>query len=263
MAIDRLIEIEKGIFSKLGVAQVVDALQVKGRIVSEDTRSVMKIVEIGSSRVFLKVFDYRQSHKRWRYAFRKSHCLREFANFEFLASLGISCPTPLATGESRNYLRPLVSCLVTRELGDYRVLSDLLERRQLDGRQLQVIAGVLSEQVARMHEAGYIDRDLKFRNILIRLEDQLDVAHVDCAQGRLRKGLSFARGVVHDLSTLDKHAPQFLTPFQRLRFLVYYCRHRGLASHEAKRLARSVLQRRAELWRRGGGEKVLLQRRES
>ncbi len=263
MARDRLVEIEKGIFAKLGVTQVVDAIRVKGQVVSQDTRSAMKVVDIGSERVFLKVFDYRKSHKRWRYAFRKSHCLREFANFEFLGSLGVSCPYPLATGESRNWLRPLVSCLVTRELGDYRVLSDLLEGRQLDGRQLQVIAEVLSEQVAKMHGVGYIDRDLKFRNILIRLGDQLDVAHVDCAQGRRRQGSSFARGVVHDLSTLDKHAPQFLTPFQRLRFLVCYCRRRGLGSHEAKQLARAVLQRRAELWRRGGEEEILPQRRDS
>ena len=252
---------DEEVLQYFGIHDAFAALDLKGETVSQDTRSCMKIVGNRngvSPRYFLKTFDYRTGRKRWRYVFQESHCKREYENLRFLASIGITCPKTIAFGEERSWARPLVAFLMTEELVGYQELEQALKSSPgLSSKMRRGIIDVLAKQVACMHGANYIDRDLKFRNILMRqVGDEVDLAHVDSTQGGIRSGAKFRRGVVHDLATLDKHAPKYFTNKERLRFLVVYRRRRLLSRQESTSLLHAVLERRQVLWRRGGGEVV-------
>ncbi len=249
----------KDLVERLGILDALRALDVKGEVVSQDTRSSMKrIVDPRAPDIhyFLKTFDYRKHRKRWRYLLQKSHCRREFENLCLLGKLGVRCPMPIAFGEERSWCRPIAAFLLTEELTEFRELEQVLLGESPPGiKERRLIVGVLARQVALMHNARYIDRDLKFRNILIRAEgNQIELAHVDSTQGKICQGRAFERGVIHDLATLDKHAHKFFSRIERFRFLVTYGIARKLSMADLQLLKGLVWARRQELWRRSGGE---------
>ncbi len=105
--------------------------------------------------------------------------------------------------------------------------------------------------LARLHEHGYVDRDMHFRNILVREErGRLEFFLIDSPKGR-RPWTPWRRrkGFVHDLACLDKHAGRRLTRSQRMRVLRAYLgrpltpKDRRLVTAIAKR-ARTLMRRR-------------------
>ncbi len=141
----------------------------------------------------------------------------------------------------------------TRSLDDW--LEDSLDRLSptAQRRALESFGRIL----ARLHGHGYVDRDMHFRNILVReAAEELEFFLIDSPKGG-RPWSPWARktGRVHDLACLDKHAGRRLSRSQRLRVLRAYLGRalapsdRGLLEAVRKR-ARTLMIRREKKLRR-------------
>ena len=104
--------------------------------------------------------------------------------------------------------------------------------------------------LARLHGHGFVDRDMHFRNILVReTAGGLEFFLIDSPKGR-RPWTPWGRrrGFVHDLACLDKHAGRQLTRSQRTRVLRAYLGHPLTAAD--RKLMRAIARRARTLMRR-------------
>ena len=104
--------------------------------------------------------------------------------------------------------------------------------------------GPLAELTARLHGRGWYHRDLYLQHVVVAAPHQ-DRAErlvlLDVGRAR-RRARPRRRWFVKDLAALLHSAPATIPPRARLRFLVAYCRLRGLEGRAARRgLARAVL----------------------
>ena len=133
--------------------------------------------------------------------------------------------------------------LITEEIRDTTDLARLT--LQKDGRlQDRRWVGEVSAQVARitrrMHEAGFVHNDLKWRNLLVTNGDAPVVYLIDCPSGGYWWGPFLLYRIVKDLACLDKVARHHLTRTQRLRFFLDYVQHRRLTEGDKRRVRKII-----------------------
>lgn len=232
-----------------GLVAFADAFRVDGELVNVDPRSeVLRLGPAGAG-LYLKRFRYPATLAGFLRLGAPSHCRREAENLDFLATLGVGVPAVLGWGEERRLGRPRRAFLVTAALEGARSLERILEDGAADGGRRRAIAMELAGQVARMHEAGYLDRDLKFRNVMVAADGRLH--HLDSPKGRRFGRALDLRHAAIDLGMLLKHAPRFFGAREILRFLAVYAAARGLDRAVRRRLATKAAARARELHRRG------------
>ena len=141
-----------------------------------------------------------------------------------MAADGIACTSPVAYGEELNAGREIRSAVLTAE-----VPGDSLERRfnswtPSDRATFRPLIEPLAELVGRLHERGYIHRDLYFSHVFfdpgcppdqcLRL---IDLQRVIRPRGLRR------RWIVKDLASLNFSAPSpLITRADRVRWLTRY-----------------------------------------
>jgi tRNA A-37 threonylcarbamoyl transferase component Bud32 len=168
-----------------------------------------------------------------------------------MQQLGIACPQVLAMGEQRRFGQLQAAFIITRGLDD----SDNLEHfarhtwypMAADQRRLvyRQIRHALLRQLRAAHGAGFCHHDLKWRNVLVRAEqNEYTTYWIDCPRARFMKHRPRRLQLV-DLGALARLAISYLSPFEQMRFLRDY-----LGPQHASQARRLFLDIQAYLARR-------------
>ena len=210
----------------------------EGEAINGNRMSRVVRVSDGGAAYYVKVYARRG---RWlkRYLGR-SRARAEWENQRLFHSLGIPAAEVVACGE-----RPpgpdYRGVVVTREVRGthdldalYRHKSDWFSNRAWR----RMIMHRLADAVRRLHHAGFVHNDLKWRNILVQTNDEPGVYLIDCPLGRKTFGPLLTRGKVKDLACLDRHGRVQLSRTDRLRFYLWYRGHQRLTEADRKEIRR-------------------------
>ena len=185
---------------------------------------------------YVKRYHFPRWKHRWRGLlrgtfFRASRAKNEYLTLMLMRQLGIQAIRPVAYGERRigHFLR---SCfLITEAVPAAMSLSSFIKtfshhRATPLARQARVeVLTTLARQVRHMHEAGFVHRDLFWRNVLIRpLPDhRFEFYFLDASVGkRIRLAPRRQDSIVHDIAAMSALAPEFCSKADQLRFLLEY-----------------------------------------
>jgi len=170
---------------------------------------------------YLKTYDY--TRRPLRHRFIRDKARREAENFAVLRHrCGLSVPTVVCIGARRRVGALVQSFILTLELSASRPLAEAWDQSPSD--QVELLARSPCF-VARMHAAGFVHIDLRWRNILVRREADrpLEFVPIDCVRGGVRPWRTTAeQGRLRDLSSLYKDAARRLTRSQQLRWYRAY-----------------------------------------
>ncbi len=219
-----------------------DTISLPGSTVNASRMSKLSIVEIDDSRYYVKTYFYRG--KGLRKYLGRSRVRAEWENACLMHALGISVVKPVAWGEEN--CGGYRGVLVTRELPQVRDLASLVATVPDISRQPwfdEMISG-LAQMVRRLHDAGFVHYDLKWRNILAGFGDDPELYIIDCPAGRQFRGPMLApflkRGIIKDLACLDIEARRRLSRTKRLKFYKLYAGIDSLDSEHKARIRRIV-----------------------
>ncbi len=189
-----------------------------------------------SSSVYIKRYHYPRWAHRLRGAFRGTFLRASRAHSEFRAlalmrQLGIQAVRPIAFGERRIACFVRSCFLITETVPDAMPLSWFIKTfsdRQASRRALEArreILTMLARQVRHMHDAGFVHRDLFWRNVLIRLlpDNRFEFYFLDASVGkRIRMAQRRRDSIVWDMAAMGALAPDFCSKADQLRFLLAY-----------------------------------------
>lgn len=188
------------------------------------------------SAVFVKRYHYPRWSQRIQGMFRgtffqTSRARSEYRAMKVMRDLGIQAVRPIAYGERRicHFLR---SCfLITEAVPDAMPLSSFIQtfgkhRGSSNAvRYRREILSSLARQVRHMHQAGFVHRDLFWRNVLIRSlpGDRFEFYFLDASVGkRIRMPQRRQDNIVRDIAAMGAVAPHFCSKADQLRFLLEY-----------------------------------------
>lgn len=214
---------------------------VNGEFVTKSPLSHVVTTYIEGSKLYIK--RYKSPGRKLRKYLGRSRLKAEWENLLLFASLGIPVPEIVSFGETRQLAHYHGGCLVTKELPGVYDLATIAQQHKalLDNRDwlLQIIDKV-ADYTARLHQSGFIHNDLKWRNILVTMEEEPEVYFIDCPAGKIKSIWTRRRGIIKDLACLDKVAKYRLSNSMRLRFFKKYLKINKLTS-ENKKMIRKVI----------------------
>lgn len=206
----------------------------------------------GSSQIYIKRYHYPRWRQRIRGMFRgtffkSSRARSEYRALRLMRRLGIQGIRPIAYGERRIFHFVRSCFLVTEAVPEAMPLSSFIrtfaERRSSAKavRLRREILTALARQVRHMHEAGFVHRDLFWRNVLIRSlpGDRFEFYFLDASVGkRIRLAQRRQENVVRDIAAMGAAAPYFCSKADQLRFLLVYLNTRKLDKENRRWLRR-------------------------
>lgn len=209
---------------------------------SRTTRTVRLDVP-GIGPVYLKHYQYDTWGSRWRGALRntgprRSRAHREWRSLRFLERAGIGCVEPIAVGEARSFGFVRSCVLLTREATGFRPIDSILAAQGASEIARQLGAD-LADYVRRLHQTGFVDGNLRLRNLLARETPHgFEILSLDSPKGK-RIHILRGRRQERDLASLDRDARGYASRAERLRA---YLAYRGVegARAEKPRLERIV-----------------------
>ena len=210
---------------------------------------------------YVKRYHFPRWRHRWRGMLRgtfiqSSRARNEYHTLKLMRQLGIQAVRPVAYGERRigHFLR---SCfLITEAVPAAMSLASFIKtfshhRATPLARQARVeVLTTLARQVRHMHEAGFVHRDLFWRNVLIRpLPDhRFEFYFLDASVGkRIRLAPRRQDSIVHDIAAMSALAPEFCSKADQLRFLLEYLDTDHLTTEDRRWLRRVRI--RSDLYR--------------
>lgn len=186
--------------------------------------------------LYVKRYHYPRWKQRLKGMFRglffgASRARTEYRNLQRMRQMGILAVRPVAWGERRvaHFLRS--SFLITEAVPDAISLAAFV---QTFARHANDRAGVrvrhellrgLAKEIRRMHDAGFVHRDLFWRNVLVRMlgPERFEFCFLDASVGRhIRVARWRQEKIVQDLAALSVLAPDFCSRADQLRFIREY-----------------------------------------
>jgi serine/threonine protein kinase len=172
--------------------------------------------------IVLKRYNYRKWTSRFKDWFRPSRGRRSFEKAHLLETAGVRTAGPIAAAERRCCGVVVRSYFVMTEIPGAVPLGSWSGDKRAACKQV-------AELLARLHQEGFTHRDLKEGNILFDAAGQPHLIDLD--------GLRYVRETTHQQAVADlrrlargkagwRHR---LTRSDRARFLLAYCRARGLS----------------------------------
>ena len=155
----------------------------------------------------------------------------EYRALRQMRQLGIHAVRPIAFGERRtcHFVR---SCfIITEAVPEAMPLSSFIKTFSNHRQSPQAIRArrevltSLARQVRHMHEAGFVHRDLFWRNVLIRFlpDNGFEFYFLDVSVGkRIRMPQRRQENIVRDIAAMAALAPDFCSKADQLRFLLEY-----------------------------------------
>jgi len=160
----------------------------------------------------------------WKYLFRPSTAFRVWRLARRIMGKGIMTAPPVAAGVERRLWYPVRSYYITEALEGYARLDEILTRR-LSKKDKRILVDGMANFLRKLHENGFGCRDLKSKNIFVKMESSgppgISLIDLDMVRssGRLtvrRKSQNIAR--LNVTVRLDRG----ITTPDRLRFLRGY-----------------------------------------
>jgi hypothetical protein len=230
----------------LGDADLAEELREDWHRGLEDGPSGHAVREAGGVRLHLKWSPFR-GRSRVRHALRVTLLRRplprlaEFANLEWLRAHDFGAPRPLVAGAVWRGGLPRVQFLATEEVQDTRTLRELLTG-DAPADERAAVLDALAREIARLHGAGFVHRDLFPRNLLVGGPgDDPRVLFLDAWRGGPGRGL---RGPDYDLGCFFVYAADLLRPEEQRAFLDAYLARAPLAGGNARRFLAAVARHR-------------------
>ena len=175
--------------------------------------------------------------------------LQEYDNLAWLRRNGFHAPRPLAAGCYRNaFGLPVFQFLYTERVKEARTLREVFEEDLRDLRRPALVE--LALETARLHERGFVHRDLFPRNLLVTGDASAPcIWFLDAWRGGPYPGL---RGPTYDLACLMLFGADLFEPAEQQAFLDAYFAERERLGRPLRRdrLLRSVARQRHRLHRR-------------
>ncbi len=203
---------------------------------SRTTDTIWQRLPGSAGSVYIKRYHFPRWLQRIRGMFRGTFFMANRARSEFRAlaamrRLGIQAVRPISFGE-RRILRFVRSCFLITEavpgamplVTFIKTFADHPAAAEARRARLEILAS-LAQQVRHMHEAGFVHRDLFWRNVLIRPlpDDRFEFYFLDASVGRrIRFSQRRQESIVHDIAAMGVLAPHFCTKADQLRFLLLY-----------------------------------------
>ncbi len=238
---------EAGLSSVPAVARLIgDRIAAWSR--SSDT--VYVSLPRSNSAVYVKRYHYVTWKRRLRAALRggrpaRSRARREYGVLRAMRRLGIQAVRPIAWGERRRWGLVRTCFLITEAVPEAMSLATFLQRyaeppsalhgeREAGGssawhdravRVRRTILTILARQIGHMHDAGFVHRDLFWRNVLIRAlpNEEFEFYFLDASVSRRIRWRRFRQeAIVRDLAALAVLAPAFCSRADQLRFIREY-----------------------------------------
>jgi len=221
----------------------------------------------GCASVYIKRYHFPRWSQRFRGTlrgtfFKASRARSEYRVLRLMRDLGIQAVRPIAYGE-RRVCHFVQSCfLITEAVPDAMPLSAFIQtfgNHRASARAIRFrreILTTLARQVRHMHQAGFVHRDLFWRNVLIRPMpgDRFEFYFLDASVGkRIRMAQRRQDSIVSDIAAMGAVAPHFCSEADQMRFLLEYLGIKRLGEENRRWLrrvqARSDLLRDTELQR--------------
>jgi len=168
----------------------------RGEVVTDHRSSWVRRMLDGTSTFYVKTYDYPTRRDRLRGAFRttflaSSRAVREWQALAWLRTHGFPGPKPCGALELRRHGWLRRAVLVTESYPG-EPMDSLLPT--LPGADRDRLLTALEEFVARLHAAGFRDRNLDLRNLLARTTERgWELTVIDSPRHRL-----VAAGPAHD-----------------------------------------------------------------
>ena len=179
--------------------------------------------------VFVKVYTYR-THLLER-LWRAGRSRIEARNLIFFKQSGIPAARVIAWGERKNAFGKLVEeFIITEAVPNTQTLDEFVSEHCPDrsrpeyGERRDQLLHQLGQATARIHAHSFFHKDLKWRNVLARLNgDQVETFWIDCPKGDFHlPPWPQEHGKLKDCATLDKIARFACTQDERKRFVAHY-----------------------------------------
>lgn len=213
------------------------------KIISESGDSVVYSVRHQEKIIYLKHYFRESGLKHWLKSWVKNKAATEILNLNFFRAIGIPCPEVLGFQIKKTAWGQFKSAIIALEgLENTLSLADIVNHKhpimnKKSWRKQLIVQ--LAHQTARIHQLGFAHVDLKWRNILITLDNSSRVFWIDCPSGYFVSPYFSARASIKDLACLNKVAKKVLSQSSRLRFFKLYLKNTKLCNQN-KKLARQI-----------------------
>lgn len=205
-------------------------------------------ISVVPGQALLKRFNSKKLRALFKHHFMYSRARHSFQGAYHLEMLGISTPRPVAFAERRFCGLLLRSYLLMEYLPDAMAIDRFTRQWQVDGTPARKIAVEnVGRIVGQLHEAGFANRDLKSRNILVSEAGQAWIIDLDGVDYKSRVNEETrVRNLLRMVRDLEHHGR--LTLRDRLSFLKSYARAAGAGSANGlfRRLAEAVREKGAK-----------------
>jgi tRNA A-37 threonylcarbamoyl transferase component Bud32 len=214
---------------------------LSGPPVARDSESIVFRFAVGAQNYYVKRYHKTKGVRSW---FGFARIRKEAENQLLFKQLRIPAAEVVAYGEEHLFSKTLRGALITLAIENTADLAsiaqenpELLQNRRWAG---QVIAQV-AEITRRLHDYRFCHNDLKWRNILVTLDEEKPLVYlIDCPVGQRWPALLLQRRIIKDLACLDKVAKYQLSQTQRLLFFKKYLRRKRLNAAD-KRMIRKIV----------------------
>lgn len=179
--------------------------------------------------VYVKVYTYRKHpfQRLWR----RSISRNETRNLLFFSNIGIPTPNIIGWATKRNIFGKIIEeFIITETVAETNMLSKFIEDACPDrstpeycARRDEIVQQ-LAQWTSEMHRHKFFHQDLKWRNILGRLnQGKVELFWIDCPNGDFSAATFLhKKKQLKDCATLDKLARHHCTKDERIRFVAAY-----------------------------------------
>ncbi|MCL2022625.1 MAG: lipopolysaccharide kinase InaA family protein [Betaproteobacteria bacterium] len=240
-------ELNDGV-ARRAFASLEQVFALKGERITKAPLSEVIRVECEGRRYYVKRYtgNGKNARQRWfglRQWFSPLRVQAEWRNLLAFREWGIPTARLAAYGIERRYGGFRRGALVVEEIRDSSDLGQLAQQndaRLRDRHWLSQVTTQVARLTRRMHDAGFVNNDLKWRNLLVSNGETPIVHVIDCPKGGFWWGPFLRYRIIKDLACLDKVAKHHLTRTWRLRFYLDYAGRTHLNEDDKRRVRRII-----------------------
>jgi serine/threonine protein kinase len=221
------------------------------RVIDDVSNTKISSVALKGLRLAAKEYLPRKGAKAFKDFFRRSKPVREFLFSLRLAGRGIPCPRPVCAAQRRGFRRVAYCALFAQEIEDATSLHQLIKSSrisQLSPEKMTGLSYALAESIAKIHDKGFLHRDLNPSHILITAVDTLSPSfhYVDFENSKLLRSSVPPALRARELSRLCRSVSKTAPGWLALRFLVHYARKSNLSARTLFEKLRAINKKNLE-----------------